>query len=64
MIVEQEILHMIGKKFFADPDSFVESYVMGHETLKGGLRRSHSDIVLKTPVQLAPDQYILTIELR
>jgi len=37
---------------------------MWHNTVPGWLLRSHSDIVLKTPVEVSPWEFILTVELR
>ena len=64
MVAEQDILHMIGKKFFARPQEFVDAYMLGENTVSWWLLRSHSDIVLKTPAEVEPWKFILTIELR
>jgi len=64
MVAEQKILELIWKKFFARPEEFIEAYVMWHNTVPGWLLRSHSDIVLKTPVEVSPWEFILTVELR
>jgi hypothetical protein len=64
MVAEQKILQLIGEKFFAQPEAFVEAYVMWHNTVPWWLLRSHSDIVLKTPAEVSPWKFIVTIELR
>lgn len=64
MVAEQDILLMIGQKFFSRPQKFVDAYMLWENTVGWWLLRSHSDIVLKTPAEVAPWKFVLTIELR
>lgn len=64
MIAEQKVLELIGNKFFARPKDFIEAYMLGKDTLNQSVLRSHSDIVLKAPVEIEPGQYIITMEMR
>lgn len=64
MVAEQNILSLIGTKFFSQPNAFIEAYTMGKNTVSQTVLRSHSDIVLKAPAEPEPGKYLLTIELR
>lgn len=64
MIAEQKVLQLIGKKFFARPEDFIDAYTMWKDTINQWILRSHSDIVLKVPMEREPGQYILTMEMR